>query len=72
MTKIEFISSFLSIKDISYEVLEWAESASEEDFQQLLKPDCVMPSEVEDKLERFCDVCRGLHDWLDRYRSVCR
>lgn len=72
MDKIEFISSFLSIKDISYEVLEWAENASEEDFRRILKPDCAMPPEVEDKLERFCDVCRGLHEWLDQYRAVCR
>lgn len=72
MNKLEFISSFLSLKDISYEVLEWAENISEEDFQKVLKPDCVMPPEVEDKLERFCDVCKGLHDWISRYHSVCR
>lgn len=72
MKKLEFISSFLCIKDISYEVLEWAERATDEDFQQLLDASHAMPPEVEDKLDRFCDVCKGLHSWLSQYRSVCR
>lgn len=72
MDKFEFISTFLCIKGISCEVLEWAESASEEEFKQLLQPDRAMPPEVEDKLERFCEVCKGLHEFLCQYRSVCR
>ncbi|EGJ52043.1 hypothetical protein V6C53_07745 [Desulfocurvibacter africanus] len=72
MDKLEFVSTFLCIKDVSYEVLEWAESASEEDFRHLLQSDCVMPPEVEDKLERFCEVCKNLHEFLCQYRSVCR
>jgi hypothetical protein len=60
MERIETIQRLLAIKDTVYGLLEWAESVSDEEFEQCCTLQCGLPEEVLERMETFCRLAGEL------------
>lgn len=53
MHRMQAIEKLFGIKDVVYELLDWIEHVSDEDFCQILFPGSPLPEDLLQKLESF-------------------
>lgn len=75
MQRIEAIEKLLGIKDVVYELLDWIENISDEEFARLCALETPIPEDLLLKLENFhrlsCDFDSHCTDILKRLTLLC-
>lgn len=68
MHRLEAIAVLLGIKDLSYELLEWLEELSEEQFEACFARGECLPETAYIKMRRFAELSE---EFATRCRAAC-
>lgn len=75
MHRMQAIEKLLGIKDVVYELLDWIEHVSDEDFAKYCSLEAPLPEDLLQKLESFhhlsCDFDGHCIDILERLNLLC-